>query len=95
MNGYHYFWRADWFETPLGPYAVVMENGSKDINAINLKTGATLNLKHRSLGLGDMLLRHQPDGKVRIDITRGFIKDSIDDVVQAIQRAASTPAPVK
>lgn len=75
----HYYWRADWFRTSGGAYAVVQENGLKEINVIDLASGRRINVFNRTLGIAGYNVA-VAGGKVRIVANWAFQEHVIPDV---------------
>ena len=63
----HYYWKANWMNTPGGPIMVSMENGVPDIFITDLKTGKKTLAFSRTLGISDFDVYQSPDGNVRIN----------------------------
>lgn len=93
VNSGHYFWAVDWYVTEMGPYAIAYEGGKK-ISAINLASGARTVLRKRNLGIGDVVTSFNTNGKMRVEIQRGFSGSTIEDVeaeIRSKQAANSAP----
>ncbi len=88
-NHGHYYWRARWFNTPDGPILVVKENGLKNLNAINLKTGKKVNLFTRALGINSFEITQDKSGVLSLVAQLGFSKKTIPDVAAAIASGAA------
>lgn len=85
----HYYWRADWFRTPSGAYAVVQENGLKEINIIDLSNGRRINAFSRGLGIAGYNVVVS-GGKVRIVANWAFQDHVIPDVEAFVQTGGSS-----
>lgn len=78
-NTWHYYWRVHWLNTPQGPIAITMENGSKDIFIMDLTTGKKVVAFHRTLGINELDVTQKPAGAVQIDARLAFDRQSIPD----------------
>lgn len=79
-NRGHYFWRVSWYATPRGPVAVVMENGIRKIDAIQLGTDQRATVFERALGIGNWSARQTADGRVRVQAQLGLDSGVNEDV---------------
>ncbi|MEJ1934429.1 hypothetical protein WDZ92_29895 [Nostoc sp. NIES-2111] len=79
-NRSHYFWRVSWFRTPVGPVAVVMQDGIRKIEAIDLAGDRQVVVFERALGIGDWTTKQHPDGRVEVRAKLGFETASKEDV---------------
>lgn len=91
-NMTHYYWRTNWHKTKTGAYAVVQENGLKEINIIDLATGKRVNAFERGLGIESYSSGITKDGKLRIVASWAFGNHVIDDVEATL--ASSAPSVV-
>jgi hypothetical protein len=93
MNGsrniQHYYWRAQWLNTPQGPIAVTMEDANKEIFITDLTSGKKVVAFHRVLGIADMDVNQDPNGTVSIKAQLAFSHESVDDAVAFLANAAS------
>lgn len=93
MNGgrniQHYYWRAQWLNTPQGPIAVTMEDANKKIFITDLTTGRKVVAFHRTLGIADMDVNQDPNGTVSIKAQLAFSHESVDDAVGFLANASS------
>jgi hypothetical protein len=85
-NRLHYFWRVSWFETELGPVAVLMEHGSR-IVAIELNTDRRVTVFERALGIGQWSATQLPDGRIQVKAQVGLDAGLQEDVVQLLGTA--------
>lgn len=81
----HYYWKANWMNTPSGPILVSMENSVKDIYITDLTSGKKVQAFSRTLGISDYDIEQGPDGKVRINAKWMFQDHVIDDAVKFMQ----------
>lgn len=88
-NRGHYFWRASWYRTAVGPVAVVMEDNIGKIQAINLTTEQRSVVFERTLGIGDWSARQMPDGRVEVKAKLGFETAVQPDALQLFNQAVS------
>jgi len=86
-NWRHYFWAASWHMTSHGPMAIVMENGSKEINVIKLDTGERVNAFNRALGIASYNVAPTPGGSLRVDASWAFKKHEVPDVAELFEAA--------
>jgi hypothetical protein len=95
-NIQHYYWRAQWLNTPQGPIAVTMEDANKKIFITDLTTGKKVVAFHRTLGIADMDVNQDPNGTVSINAQLAFSHESVDDASGFLANASSgTIAAVK
>lgn len=85
----HYYWRADWFKTRSGAYAVVQENGLKEINIVDLASGRRVNAFNRTLGIAGYNVS-VVGGKVRI-VANWVFQDHVIPDVEAFVQAGGNP----
>lgn len=78
-NIHHYYWRAQWLNTPTGPIAVTLEAGNRDVFITDLASGKKVLAFHRALGIADMEVTQNPDGTVAIEAQLAFQHQSIPD----------------
>jgi hypothetical protein len=94
MNGnrniQHYYWRAQWLNTPQGAIAVTMEDANKQIFITDLATGKKVVAFHRALGIADMEVNQDPNGTVSIKAQLAFSHESVDDAVGFLANASSS-----
>jgi hypothetical protein len=88
-NIQHYYWRAQWLNTPQGPIAVTMEDANKEIFITDLTTGKKVVAFHRTLGIADMDVNQDPNGTVSIKAQLAFSHESVDDASEFL--AAASP----
>ena len=81
----HYYWKANWMNTPGGPIMVSMENGVQDIFITDLKTGKKTLAFSRTLGISDFDVYQSPDGNVRINAKWMFQDHVIENAVKFLQ----------
>lgn len=78
----HYYWKANWMNTPNGPILVSMENGVQDIFITDLKTGKKTLAFSRTLGISDFDAYQSLDGNVRINAKWMFQDHAIENAVK-------------
>lgn len=76
----HYYWRANWFNTPSGPIAMSMENGLKDLFITDLTTGKKVTGFSRTLGIQSFSTKQHGDGHVSLAASWAFNTHDIPDV---------------
>ncbi len=87
-NIHHYYWRAQWLNTPKGAIAVTLEAGNRDIFITDLTSGKKVLAFHRTLGIADMEVSQNPDGTVAIDAQLAFQHQNIPDAVAFLAQNA-------
>lgn len=88
----HYYWRIHWLKTRAGSYAIVQENGLKEINLIDLATGNRVTAVERMLGISSFSSELTREGNLRISAKLGF-EDRVIDAAEALfQQLAVTKA---
>ena len=80
-NWGHYYWKANWYNTPTGPVAVTMENGVTDAFLLDLSSGKKVTAFHRGLGLTTLDSVQSPDGKLVVMADWMFETHRIDDAL--------------
>jgi hypothetical protein len=88
-NIHHYYWRAQWLNTPHGPIAITLEGGNRDAYITDLVTGKKVVAFHRALGIADMEVTQNPDGTVSIDAQLAFQHQSVPDAVAFLAQASA------
>lgn len=87
-NMTHYYWRVNWMRTRSGHrYAVVQENGLKEINLIDLNDGRRFSVFSRGLGIAGFNAETTREGKVKITADWAFEKHVVEDVETFVQSA--------
>lgn len=86
-NHGHYYWRAHWFNTPAGKFAIVQEQRLKDINIINLETGDRVNLFTRAMGISGFDALQHPDGRITVTAKLGFTTEVVEDAASAFSES--------
>ncbi len=81
----HYFWRINWYSTPVGPILIAQQNGLRDITVQNLKTDKKIVALSRGLGIAGFDTNQSSDGKIRIRAKMGFSTETVDDAVQLLE----------
>ena len=88
----HYYWRINWFSTPTGPILIAQENGLKEVNIRDLKSGKKVTAFTRALGIAGHDSVQDDTGRVRITAQMGFSTEKIEDAV-AFLNSAQQQAP--
>jgi hypothetical protein len=78
-NRLHYFWQANWYQTPTGPIAVVQEGGLVDLFIIDLSTGKRVTAFHRAMGMTSTDTSQSSDGVVKVSASWLFQDHVIAD----------------
>ena len=78
-NSLHYFWQANWYQTPSGPIGVVQEGGLVDLFIIDLNTGKRVTAFHRGLGMTSTDTSQSSDGVVKVSAAWMFQDHVIND----------------
>lgn len=86
-NKGHYYWRANWFNTPSGTILIALENGVKDVTITNLTTGKKAAAFSRAMGIVGFDAYQLPDGKIKIVANWAFQDHQIDDAVAFLETA--------
>lgn len=77
-NTNHYFWAVNWFSTRFGPVAIVLEDGMKTLNAINLETGVRTPIFTRRLGIAQFDVHPTGDGSLSVSARVGLTRKEVD-----------------
>jgi len=78
-NSFHYFWQANWYQTPSGPIGVVQEGGLVDLFIIDLNTGKRATAFHRAMGMTSTDTSQSSDGVVKVSASWMFQDHVIED----------------
>lgn len=78
-NNRHYFWQAQWFNTPSGPMGVVHQMGTKEVRLFDLKTGKQVVAFRRPLGIARSEAAYRQDGRVTVTAQLGFSTYTLAD----------------
>ena len=78
-NTLHYFWQANWYQTPSGPIGVVQEGGLVDLFIIALRTGKRVTAFHRAMGMTSTDTSQSADGVVKVSAAWMFQDHVIND----------------
>jgi hypothetical protein len=84
-NMTHYYWRANWFKTRTGSYAVVQENGLKEVNVIDLSNGRRAPVFERGLGITEFNAKLTREGKLRVVASWVFQDHVVEDAEALLQ----------
>lgn len=78
-NAYHYFWRANWMDTPQGPMAVSYQRGVKEVRLFDLRSGKEVVAFRRGMGISDWSAQLASDGRVSVGAKWLFKAYAVDD----------------
>lgn len=90
-NWTHYFWAVDWQKSQGKPFAVAMEKGLRQLNAVDLSSLKKVNLFERTLGINSWKMDSAEDGRYKAKAQLAFETQSIADVVGEIQNRPEIP----
>ncbi|HEY0954973.1 MAG TPA: hypothetical protein VGE36_09470 [Roseateles sp.] len=78
-NNFHYFWQAQWFNTPSGPVAVVRQGSTKEVRLFDLATGKQVVAFRRPMGIAKHSAELTPEGKLRVTAQLAFTSYALED----------------
>lgn len=86
-NNFHYFWRAQWFNTPSGPVAVVHQGSTTEVRLFDLTTGKQVVAFRRPLGIARHSAELTPEGKLRVTAQLAFTTYVLEDARALLDQA--------
>ncbi|HQQ70983.1 MAG TPA: hypothetical protein PLL92_11815 [Alicycliphilus sp.] len=92
-NTAHYYWRAQWVNTPAGPVALTLEDGSGKLYLTNLQSGRKVIALERGLGISSWDMLVHPDGSVGVKGQLGFETREVPDLLALLDTSAAQAQP--
>jgi len=85
-NFFHYYWRIYWMNTPSGPVAVTLEDGTSHVFITDLNSGKKVLAFSRALGINGIVVKQNGEGTVAITANLAFNHEQIPDAVAFLQQ---------
>lgn len=92
-NTSHYYWSVQWVNTPAGPVALTLEDGSGKLYLTNLQSGRKVIALERGLGIASWDMLTHPDGSIGVKGQLGFETREVPDLLALLDSSAAQAQP--